>query len=81
MKYTALCLWVIVPLGLWFAASYWGTPHVALTYRFYDNGDGYDPRAHRTYIDCTYYGWAGAITRPAEDGRCPWVRVFPSDAS
>lgn len=79
MRYVALFLWVLVPLGLWLAVTLWGTPHVLGTYRFFDNGDRYNPWAHRRYIDCTYYGWAGIITVPARNARCPWVRVFKAE--
>lgn len=70
MKYVALFLWVLVPLGLWFAVTTWRTPHVTLTHRFLDNGDRWNPRAERTYIDCTYYGFAGTFTVDAEHGTC-----------
>ena len=76
MRIAALFLWIVVPIGLWVGYTNYGTPHVVGTYRFYDNGDVYNPRAHRRYIDCTYYGWAGVITVPAIDERCPWVRFF-----
>lgn len=76
MRYAAFCLWVIVPLGLWLGVTYWGTPHIVFSYRFYDNGDRHNPFADRTYFECTYIGWLGAVTVPAEDGRCPMVRVF-----
>lgn len=76
MRYAALLLWTLVPLALWIVVMVWGTPHVTLTYRFYDNGDRWNPRAERIYVNCTYYGYAGAITVPAENGWCPWIRFF-----
>ena len=81
MKIAALFLWVLVPLGFWFAVTIWGTPHVTLTYRFFDSGDRWNPRAERVYIDCTYYGLAGTFTINAEHGTCPWIRFFKSEAS
>lgn len=76
MRIAALFLWIIVPVGLWIVYTTYGTPHIVGTYRFIDNGDIYNPSAHRRYVDCTYYGWEGAITVPAIQERCPWVRFF-----
>lgn len=76
MRIAALFLWLIVPIGLWAGYSVYGTPHIVGSYRFFDNGDIYNPSAYRRYIDCTYYGWAGVITVPATNAHCPWVRFF-----
>lgn len=76
MRIAALFLWILVPLGVWLAMALWGTPHVVVTYRFFDNGDVYDLRTERRYIDCTYFGWAGTITVPAMHEDCPWVQFF-----
>lgn len=76
MRFAALFLWLVVPLSIWLAISLFGTPHVIGTYRFYDNGDRYNPYAPRRYIDCTYYGWSGTHTVSATNGACPWVRFF-----
>lgn len=76
MKYAALFIWVLVPLGLWAVAILFGTPHIVGSYSFYDNGDPHNPRAPRRYIACTYHGMVGKITVPARDERCPWVRFF-----
>lgn len=81
MKYAALFLWMVVPLGLWIAVMVWGTPHIALSYRFLNNGDRYNPRAERHYVDCTYYGYSGAITIDAKNGACPWIRFIKAEAS
>ena len=81
MKLAALFLWIAIPLGLWITYTSMGTPHVALTYRFVDNGARYDPLARRYYIDCTYYGFAGTFTVDAVDGTCPWVLFFKAEAS
>ena len=80
MRVAALFLWLLVPLGLWAAVTLWGTPHVAWSYRFHDNGDRWNPRAERHYIDCTYLGWTGARHVWAENGRCPWIRFFQTEA-
>lgn len=76
MRYIVLLFWLLVPLGLWGAINIWGAPHVALSYRFIDNGRPYDPRAPRVYISCDYLGVHGWHTTPALDGRCPWVRFL-----
>ncbi|MEM7530454.1 MAG: hypothetical protein AAF416_22945 [Pseudomonadota bacterium] len=76
MKIAALFTWLLIPLGLWLAVTLWGTPHLVWSYRFYDNGDPHNPRAPRHYINCTYLGWAGAITVPADRGHCPWIRFL-----
>ena len=81
MRYLAIFLWALVPLGLWIAVMVWGTPHIALAYRFLDNGDRWNPRAERYYVDCTYYGLAGTFTVDAEHGSCPWIRFFHAEAS
>ncbi|MEO0960194.1 MAG: hypothetical protein AAFW01_07995 [Pseudomonadota bacterium] len=74
MRVVALFLWVVVPLGLWLAVWLWGTPHVLWTYRYHGpSAYGTAPRHH---IDCTYVGWTGARTAPAEKARCPWIRFF-----
>lgn len=78
MKIAALFLWLVVPIGVGISYTTYGTPHVVGTYRFFDNGDMYNPHAHRRYIDCTYYGWEGPITVPAVNERCAWVRFFRS---
>lgn len=76
MKFASLFLWVLVPLGLWLIVLQWGTPHIALTYSFHDNGDRWNPLAERIYIDCTYVGWNGARQVQAINGGCPWFRFF-----
>ena len=80
MRLAALFLWIIVPIGLWLGYVIYGTPHIVGTYRFHDNGDIYNLRAERRYIDCTYYGWNGVITVPATNAECPWVRFFKADS-
>lgn len=76
MKLLALFAWLLVPLGLWLAITIWGTPYLALTYRFYDNGRVYDPLAPRHYITCDWWGLSGVVTLPAENAHCPWVRFL-----
>ena len=76
MKIVGLFLWFIVPVGVWLGITLFGTPHLVLSYRFYDNGRPYDPMAHRVYISCDYLGWHGWHTVPAHRGTCPWVRFF-----
>lgn len=76
MKYAALFIWLLVPLGVWLGITLYGTPHVVLSYTFYDNGRRYDPTAPRVYISCDYLGWYGWRSVPAWNGDCPWVRFF-----
>lgn len=80
MKSIALFVWLLVPAGLCLAVIFWGTPHLALSYRFYDNGDVYNPLATRTYISCDYLGLSGWHTVPATAGQCPWIKMFRTDA-
>lgn len=74
MKFAALFLWLLVPVGLWGAVTIWGTPHAVVTYRYH--GSSYLPPADRRYIDCTYLGVWGTVTMPASQERCPWVRLI-----
>lgn len=76
IRIAALFLWLIVPIGLWWVYATYGTPHLVLTYRFFDNGDIYNPLARRRYIDCDYLGIHGWITASAINENCPWVRFF-----
>lgn len=76
MRFIVAFLWVLAPLALWGMIQLWGTPHVAVSYTFHDNGRRYDPLAPRHYITCTWIGISGAFTLPAERGRCPWVRLL-----
>ena len=71
--------WVLVPLGIWLAASMWGTPHVMLGYRYVANGDGYVPSAYRQRTACTYWGMGGSVTIRPYGARCPWVRLLKVD--
>lgn len=81
MRIAALFLWMIVPLGLWGAVTLHGTPHLALSYRFFENGDAYNPTAPRRYIDCTYYGWSGVHNVPARNEHCPWIHFFKPEGN
>lgn len=76
LKLLAVVAWLMIPLGLWLVVVTWGTPHLVLSYRFYDNGRPHDPQAPRVYISCDYLGLDGWITVPAHQGTCPWVRLF-----
>ena len=76
LKIVALFLWLLVPLGAWMALETWGTPHLVVSYRFYDNGDRYNPWAQRHYTDCAYWCVHGVIQIPAQDAKCPWVRMM-----
>lgn len=78
MKIAALFLWLLVPLGLWLGVTQLGTPHVIWTYRYVGTGDPYSSTLRR-HVDCTYLGWTGAVARPAEAGRCPWIRFIRAE--
>lgn len=80
MKIAALFLWLLVPLGLWVGLQVYGTPHIVLSYQFFDNGRRYDPMVPRVYYRCDYFGWHGWQRVPAKDGSCPWVRFFRVEA-
>lgn len=79
IKLVAFLLWLMIPLGLWLAMATWGTPHLVLSYRFYDNGRPYDPLTPRIYASCDYLGINGWVTVRATQGTCPWVRFFKVD--
>lgn len=79
MKFVALFLWLLVPLGGYAAYQTWGLPHVIWSYRFHANGAPHDLRVPRHYTSCTYVGWHGATTRPAQAAKCPWVRLLKSE--
>lgn len=78
VKYLSLFIWLFV-VGFAYKAYANDTPprpHMIWEYTFLDNGDQYNPYAERTYLTCTYIGPYGPITLPAEDGRCPWLRML-----
>lgn len=76
MRYIALFAWLLVPLALWGSVTFWGTPHLVISYSFLDNGDRYNPVAERHYVSCTYLSWSGQRSVHALDGKCPWLRAF-----
>lgn len=78
LKYLSLFAWLLIPLGIWQGAQTFGTPHLVVSYSFYNNGAVHNPHAHRRYIDCTYWGWTGLHRVPARHARCPWVRLLRS---
>lgn len=69
-----VCL--IAPFAVWLAVTPWPMPHVVYAYTFRDNGDRYNPLAHRDYLTCTYWGKWGSRTVRARHGKCPWIRFF-----
>ncbi|MEP1574582.1 hypothetical protein [Roseibium album] len=76
-----LFLWLIPLLAGGVTIAFLGTPHVVVSYRFFDNGDRHNPLAARYYIDCTYLGWTGLQKVPSRDGHCAWLRWFKVETS
>lgn len=76
LKYASLFVWLPIAGFTYEAYAASERPHVIWEYKFYDNGDRYNPRAERDYITCTYIGPHGEFTVPAHFGKCPWVRMF-----
>ena len=77
LSYLSLGLWLLLPLAAYGVTLVWGTPHLIVSYTFYDNGRPYDPFADRHYTSCTFVGLTGrSVTTPADFGRCGWVRFF-----
>jgi len=77
MKFAALFLWLILPLTGYATYQLYGTPHGLWRYEFRPNGDPFNPHAYRHYTSCTYVGWRWhSVTLPAENARCPWVRLL-----
>ena len=69
-------IWIVVPIALYLAFLLFGLPHMALSYTFRDNGQGYDPFAYRWYLTCTYEGPYGSRKIYAANGKCPWFRFY-----
>ena len=69
-------IWLVVPTALYLIFQLWGLPHMALSYRFRDDGQGSDPFAYRWYLSCTYYGVYGPRKAYADNGKCPWFRFY-----
>lgn len=72
-------VWVVVPAALWFTYQVAGLPHAIWSYSWIDEGQGYDPFAHRTYTRCSFVGPYGQFDLPAQNGRCGWVRFFKEE--
>jgi hypothetical protein len=66
-------------MGLWLGYQSHGLPHGIWSYSWVDQGQGYDPLAHRWYTRCTFIGPYGSITTHPTNGRCGWV-VFAKKA-
>ena len=69
-------IWVVVPAALYLAFLAFGLPHMALSYTYRDDGQGYDPFAYRWYLTCTYEGPYGSRKTYAANGKCPWFRFY-----
>ncbi|OXT01988.1 hypothetical protein B7H23_03365 [Notoacmeibacter marinus] len=78
IRYLALFLWLAVPAAAYGVYAAIGLPHMIVGYTFENNGAPFDLTVKRHYVTCTFIGPYGAHTRPAEDGRCAWVRFFKS---
>jgi hypothetical protein len=71
-------MWLVVPLALYGVYTVYGLPHPIWSYSWIDEGQGYDPHAHRHYTRCTFIGPYGEFTVHPRDGRCGWVRFYKS---
>ncbi len=76
MRFTALFLWLALPVAAYVAYFIHGLPHMIWSYSFHDNGDPHNLLAKRDYIDCTFLGPYGRFTVPADAGRCGWIKFF-----
>lgn len=67
-------LWVPIVGLLYTGYASHGLPYVLWSYRFELHGSSnlWDYSA-RHYTQCTFGGTEGSFTRPATDGRCPWI--------
>lgn len=69
-------IWTVIPVILLLTYLSLGLPHMIWSYSWFDEGQGYDPFAHRTYTRCTFIGPYGAFTTHPNNGRCEWFRFF-----
>ncbi|MEL6919840.1 MAG: hypothetical protein AAFO77_02290 [Pseudomonadota bacterium] len=76
LKVASLFIWVIGAIALFGLFMKAGLPHVIFGYTFLENGDRYNPFAPRYYTSCEFVGPYGGFKRPAQNGKCPWVRMF-----
>lgn len=76
MKLAAMFFWIALPVAAYMIYDAYGLPHMIFSYRFHDNGDQYNPLAHREFIDCTFWGPYGRFTVPADAGKCGWIEFF-----
>ena len=72
-------IWLVVPVSLWLIYQAFGLPHAIWSYSWIDEGQGHDVFAHRTYTSCLFIGPYGEFERPAENGKCGWVRFFKKE--
>ena len=73
MRHLRYFVWLVVPLGLWLGYKAYGLPHVIWSYTWLDQGQGYNPFAHRWYTKCIFIGPYGSVTTHPGNGRCGWV--------
>lgn len=74
-------VWLVVPLAVVATTHSYGLPQFRWSYSWIDQGQGYNPHAHRYYTRCTYIGFQGATTIYPSHGRCAWVRLHKSETS
>ena len=72
-------IWIIGPVLIYGGYLAWGLPHIAFNYTFRNDGQGYDPYAHRWYLECEYIGSYGSHMYYPTDGKCPWFRFYKSE--
>lgn len=80
IKYASLLIWIICAAVIYGVYATQGLPHMIWSYKFYDNGDRYNPLTDRYYTSCTFAGPYGVYTLPANNGKCGWVRLFREDS-
>lgn len=81
MRMAALLLWLIVPVGAVAVYQLYGTPHLLWRYSYHETRPNSTLFEGRIYTSCTYLGWGPQeVTRPAKEGRCPFVRFFKPEA-
>lgn len=75
----ACFLWLGLPLGLYAGYHVYGAPHVIWSYKWFDEGQGFDPFARRYYTACVFIGPQGPRRFEPISGKCGLVRFAKLD--